>query len=69
MSPLRIWLMAARPRTLPAAVAPVLVGTALAATEGTFKVPTFGPVWPKRALSAAIERSQTMWRTCPPPTA
>jgi 1,4-dihydroxy-2-naphthoate octaprenyltransferase len=30
----RIWLMAARPRTLPAAVAPVLVGTALAATEG-----------------------------------
>ena len=30
MSPLRIWLMAARLRTLPAAVAPVLVGTALA---------------------------------------
>jgi 1,4-dihydroxy-2-naphthoate octaprenyltransferase len=26
----RIWLMAARPRTLPAAIAPVLVGTALA---------------------------------------
>ena len=37
----RIWLMAARPRTLPAAVAPVLVGTALAATEDTFKVLTF----------------------------
>ena len=33
--------MAARPRTLPAAVAPVLVGTRLAATEGTFKVLTF----------------------------
>src|ERR687894_2998811 len=33
--------MAARPRTLPAAVAPVLVGTALAATDGTFKVLTF----------------------------
>src|SRR3712207_1079228 len=33
--------MAARPRTLPAAVAPVLVGTALAATEGTFKAATF----------------------------
>src|SRR3954463_7506655 len=28
--------MAARPRTLPAGVAPVLVGTALAITEGTF---------------------------------
>jgi 1,4-dihydroxy-2-naphthoate octaprenyltransferase len=34
-------MMAARPRTLPAAVAPVLVGTALAATEGTFKGLTF----------------------------
>ena len=29
----RIWMMAARPRTLPAAVAPVLVGTALAAHD------------------------------------
>ena len=35
--PLRIWIMAARPRTLPAAVAPVLVGTALAGSEGTFR--------------------------------
>ena len=41
MRALHIWLMAARPRTLPAAVAPVLVGTALAATEGTFKGLTF----------------------------
>jgi 1,4-dihydroxy-2-naphthoate octaprenyltransferase len=30
LSPLRIWLMAARPRTLPAAIAPVLVGSAAA---------------------------------------
>jgi 1,4-dihydroxy-2-naphthoate octaprenyltransferase len=37
LSPLRLWLVASRPRTLPAAVAPVLVGTALAGTEGTFK--------------------------------
>jgi 1,4-dihydroxy-2-naphthoate octaprenyltransferase len=29
-----IWLLAARPRTLPVAFAPVLVGTALAAAEG-----------------------------------
>ena len=35
MPSLRIWLMAARPRTLPAAVAPVLVGTALASTRGS----------------------------------
>jgi 1,4-dihydroxy-2-naphthoate polyprenyltransferase len=32
----RIWVMAARPRTLPAAVAPVLVGTSLALGHGTF---------------------------------
>ncbi|HWF36849.1 MAG TPA: 1,4-dihydroxy-2-naphthoate polyprenyltransferase [Solirubrobacteraceae bacterium] len=32
----RIWLMAARIRTLPAAVAPVLVGTALAGFQGVF---------------------------------
>src|SRR6201993_2624210 len=36
MSGMRIWLMASRPRTLPAAVAPVLVGTALAGFEGVF---------------------------------
>ncbi len=33
--------MAARPRTLPAAVAPVLVGTAVAVTGGTFRVGAF----------------------------
>src|SRR3954466_13451883 len=36
-SPVRIWIMAARVRTLPAAVAPVLVGTSLAGTEGVFR--------------------------------
>jgi 1,4-dihydroxy-2-naphthoate polyprenyltransferase len=34
---LRLWLLAARPRTLPAAVAPVLVGTALAGSEHVFR--------------------------------
>jgi 1,4-dihydroxy-2-naphthoate octaprenyltransferase len=33
---MRIWLMAARPRTLPAAIAPVLVGTALAGFDQAF---------------------------------
>jgi 1,4-dihydroxy-2-naphthoate polyprenyltransferase len=36
VSAARIWLMAARVRTLPAAVAPVLVGTALAIQNGEF---------------------------------
>ncbi len=41
MSSLRIWLMAARPRTLPAAIAPVLVGTSLAGFGGSFHVLRF----------------------------
>ncbi len=35
-SPVRIWLMAARPKTLPLGVAPVLVGTALAGSLHVF---------------------------------
>src|SRR5437763_8838985 len=42
----RIWLMAARPRTLPAAVAPVLVGTSLAGFAHVFH--------PLRLLAALI---------------
>jgi 1,4-dihydroxy-2-naphthoate polyprenyltransferase len=38
---MRIWLMAARPRTLPAAVAPVLVGTALSWTERDLRLGGF----------------------------
>ncbi len=40
-SAVRIWLMAARLRTLPAAIAPVLVGTSLALGNGTFHPLTF----------------------------
>jgi len=35
-SPLQTWLLAARPKTLPAAVAPVVVGTAVAIAEDGF---------------------------------
>jgi len=38
---MRIWVMAARPRTLPAAIAPVLVGTA-AAVQWAGKLPRVG---------------------------
>src|SRR6202522_2115091 len=40
-SAVRIWLMAARLRTLPAAVAPVLVGTSLALGAGHFRALAF----------------------------
>jgi len=40
-SAIRIWVMAARLRTLPAAIAPVLVGTSLALGNGTFHPLTF----------------------------
>ncbi len=45
-SGMRIWLLAARVRTLPAAIAPVLVGTALAGFVGVFH--------PLRFLAALI---------------
>jgi 1,4-dihydroxy-2-naphthoate polyprenyltransferase len=38
---LRIWVMAARLRTLPAAIAPVLIGTSLAGTEDRFRIGAF----------------------------
>ena len=37
----RVWLLAARPPTLPAAIAPVLAGTGIAASEGEFEVGRF----------------------------
>lgn len=37
--PLATWLLAARPKTLPAAAAPVLLGTLLAAAGGVFHAP------------------------------
>ena len=37
MSKMQVWWMAARPRTLPAGVAPVLIGTAAAYADGQFQ--------------------------------
>jgi 1,4-dihydroxy-2-naphthoate octaprenyltransferase len=38
-TPLQVWWLAARPKTLPAAATPVLVGSACAAATGGFDVP------------------------------
>lgn len=45
----RAWIMASRPRTLPAAVAPVVVGTAFASHDGAFQ-----PLAALAALLAAL---------------
>jgi 1,4-dihydroxy-2-naphthoate octaprenyltransferase len=51
---MRIWLMAARPRTLPAAIAPVLVGTA-AAVEWFGELPRVGAFLAALAGSILIQ--------------
>ncbi|MBU2648201.1 1,4-dihydroxy-2-naphthoate polyprenyltransferase [bacterium] len=37
ISPLQAWILAARPKTLPAAISPVLIGSTLAIISGQFK--------------------------------
>src|SRR5690242_3183182 len=41
MSRARAWVLASRPATLPAAVVPVVVGTALAVGQGAFRIGPF----------------------------
>lgn len=48
LSPVRIWLAAARPRTLPAAFAPVVTGTAVAIQAGSVGGPDG---WPSLAVA------------------
>ncbi|TLN21728.1 1,4-dihydroxy-2-naphthoate polyprenyltransferase, partial [bacterium] len=38
LTKIQIWLLAARPRTLPAAAAPVIIGTAIAYYDGAFRL-------------------------------
>ncbi len=39
LSPLQIWILAARPKTLPAAITPVVIGAALAFSDQAFHLP------------------------------
>ena len=62
---MRIWLMAARLRTLPAAVAPVLVGTALAGEAGVFHPLTFiatlvGAIF----IQVGTKKAKEFWMLC-----
>ena len=52
MSTLRTWLLATRPKTLPAAIAPVVVGTALAVRLGHFAM---GPALAALAGALALQ--------------
>ena len=54
-SAVKIWVLAARVRTLPAAIAPVLVGTSLAISQDEFDgwAFAFGARGPVRSPSAA----------------
>jgi 1,4-dihydroxy-2-naphthoate octaprenyltransferase len=52
MPSLALWMQAARPRTLPAAVGPVLVGAALAANDGVF---AFAPCLAALVLALALQ--------------
>jgi 1,4-dihydroxy-2-naphthoate polyprenyltransferase len=49
LTPLQIWILAARPKTLPAAAAPVIVGSSLAFRDGLFN-----PLPALAALLAAL---------------
>ncbi len=54
-SKLSLWLLAARPKTLPAAVAPVLVGTAVAYDDGVFSfLPAFAAFLGALLLQIAV---------------
>lgn len=55
MNPLRIWAMAARPRTLPAAIAPVVVGTAAAVTAAAGSLPRPGGLIAALVASVLIQ--------------
>ncbi len=48
----RVWIEAARPRTLPAAVVPVAVGTVAALTDARLGVA--GLVWPPALLALTV---------------
>ena len=62
MSAARIWVMAARVRTLPAAIAPVLVGTSLALGDGDFHPLAFVAALLSRLVGP--KKAKEFWMLC-----
>lgn len=58
MSPLGAWMLATRPRTLPAAVSPVMVGTAMAVADNKFEfMPAFAALLGALLLQIGVNLS------------
>ena len=61
-SMVRVWILAIRPKTLPAALGPVMVGTALAVADGKFAFsPALAAVTGALLLQIGVNLANFKW--------